>query len=135
MRTFLLQRAVSSVAGALALSMLIFGLIRLVPGDAVTMWLGQEGTMRPEVQQTLRRMFGLADPVYLQYVHWLGDLVQGDLGFSFRSRQAVLPLIAQALPVTIQLAVMAMLLSSVVAVPLGILSAVKRNTPLDVVAR
>jgi ABC-type dipeptide/oligopeptide/nickel transport system permease component len=50
MRTFLLQRAVSSVAGALALSILIFGLIRLVPGDAVTMWMGQEGSMRPEVQ-------------------------------------------------------------------------------------
>jgi peptide/nickel transport system permease protein len=135
MRTFLLQRAVSSIAGALALSILIFGLIRLVPGDAVTMWMGQEGSMRPEVQQTLRRMFGLADPAYVQYVHWLGDLVQGDLGFSFRSRQPVLPLIAQAMPITIQLAVMATLLSSVVAVPLGILSAVKRNTSLDVIAR
>jgi peptide/nickel transport system permease protein len=134
-RTFLLQRAISSLAGALALSLLIFGLIRLVPGDAVTMWMGQEGGMRPEVQQTLRRMFGLADPIYVQYVRWLGDLLQGDLGFSFRSRQAVMPLIAQAVPITIQLAMSAMLVSSVVAVPLGILSAVKRNTPLDVVAR
>src|SRR5438874_6977658 len=98
MRTFLIQRAVSSLAGALALSILIFGLIRLVPGDAVTMWMGQEGSMRPEVQQTLRRMFGLADPAYVQYFRWLGDLVQGDLGFSFRSRQPVMPLIAQAVP-------------------------------------
>ena len=135
MRTFLLQRAVSSLAGALALSILIFGLIRLVPGDAVTMWMGQEGSMRPEVQQTLRRMFGLADPAYVQYFRWLGDLVQGDLGFSFRSRQPVMPLIAQAVPITSQLAVMATLLSSVMAVPLGILSAVKRNTSLDVIAR
>jgi peptide/nickel transport system permease protein len=135
MRTFLLQRAVSSVAGALALSILIFGLIRLVPGDAVTMWMGQEGSMRPEVQQTLRRMFGLADPAYVQYFRWLGDLVQGDLGFSFRSRQPVTPLIGQAVPITIQLAVMATFLSSVVAVSLGILSAVKRNPSLDVIAR
>src|SRR6266568_1339638 len=135
MRTFLIQRAVSSVAGALALSILIFGLIRLVPGDAITMWMGQEGSMRPEVQQTLRRMFGLADPAYVQYFRWLGDLLQGDLGFSFRSRQPVTALIAQAVPITIQLAVMATLLSSVVAVPLGILSAVKRNTSLDVIGR
>ena len=129
MRTFLIQRAVSSVAGALALSILIFGLIRLVPGDAVTMWMGQEGSMRPEVQQTLRRMFGLADPAYVQYFRWLGDLVQGDLGFSFRSRQPVMPLIAQAVPITIQLAVMATLLSSVVAVPLGVLSVAASPDP------
>jgi peptide/nickel transport system permease protein len=134
-RAFLIQRALSSVAGALALSLLVFGLIRLVPGDAVTMWLGQEGSMRPEVQQTLRRMFGLADPVHVQYLRWLGDLLQGDLGFSFRSRQPVAPVIGQALPITIQLAVMAVILSSIVAIPLGVLSAIRRNTPLDVLAR
>jgi peptide/nickel transport system permease protein len=134
-RAFLIQRAISSLAGALALSLLVFGLIRLVPGDAVTMWLGQEGSMRPEVQLTLRRMFGLADPIHVQYLRWLGDLLHGDLGFSFRSRQAVAPLIGQALPITIQLAAMAIILSSIVAIPLGVLSAIKRNTPLDVLAR
>jgi peptide/nickel transport system permease protein len=131
----MLRRVLSSVAGALALSVLVFALIRLVPGDAVTMWMGQEGTMRPEVQQTLRKMFGLADPPHVQYLRWLGDLVQGDLGYSFRSRLPVLPLLTQALPVTLQLAAMAVLISAVVALPLGILSAVKRNSPLDLAAR
>lgn len=135
MRGFLVQRAVSTAASALALSLLVFLLVRLVPGDAVTMWMGQEGSMRPEVQQTLRRMFGLTDPLHVQYLRWLGDLLQGDLGYSFRSRQPVAPQIIQAAPNTIQLAVMALLLSTAVAVPLGIVSAVKRNTPLDVVAR
>jgi peptide/nickel transport system permease protein len=114
---------------------LVFALIRLVPGDAVTMWMGQEGTMRPEVQQTLRKMFGLSDPPHVQYLRWLGDLVRGDLGYSFRSRLPVLPLLTQALPVTLQLAAMAVLISALVALPLGILSAVKRNSPLDLAAR
>jgi peptide/nickel transport system permease protein len=134
-RAFLLRRLLSSLAGALALSVLVFALIRLVPGDAVTMWMGQEGTMRPEVQQTLRKMFGLSDPPHVQYLRWLGDLVRGDLGYSFRSRLPVLPLLTQALPVTLQLAAMAVLISALVALPLGILSAVKRNSPLDLAAR
>jgi peptide/nickel transport system permease protein len=135
MRTFLLRRAISTVAGILALSIVVFMLIRLVPGDAVTMWLGQEGSMSPEVQQTLRKMFGLTDPPLVQYGQWLRDLLQGNLGYSFRSRQAVVPQITQALPVTIELALLSMLLSLLIALPLGILSATRRNTPLDFVAR
>lgn len=135
MRTFLLRRSVSTLAGILALSIVVFTLIRLVPGDAVTMWLGQEGSMSPEVQQTLRKMFGLSDPPLVQYGQWLADLLQGNLGYSFRSRQAVVPQITQALPVTIELAVLSMLVSLLVALPLGILSATRRNTPLDFVAR
>lgn len=135
MRTFLLRRSLSTLAGILALSIVVFTLIRLVPGDAVTMWLGQEGSMSPEVQQTLRKMFGLTDPPLVQYGQWLADLLQGNLGYSFRSRQAVVPQITQALPVTIELAVLSMLVSLLVALPLGILSATRRNTPLDFVAR
>ena len=135
MRAFLLRRLVSTVAGALALSVLIFLLIRLVPGDAVTMWMGQEGTMTPDVQRTLRKMFGLADPLPVQYLRWLGDLVRGDLGYSFRSRLPVASLMWRSLPVTVELTTMAMVLSAAVAVPLGILSAVRRNTPTDLGAR
>ena len=134
MRTFLVRRLLSTLAGALALSVLVFVLMRLVPGDAVTMWIGQEGSIRPEVQLTLRKMFGLADPMYVQYLNWLRDLLQGDLGYSFRSRLPVIPLIVQALPITIELAMLAMLISVSVALPLGILSAVQRNAPIDFVA-
>jgi len=135
MRTYLPRRLLSSVASALALSMLIFLLIRLVPGDAVTMWIGQEGSMTPDVQRTLRKMFGLTDPLPVQYLHWLGDLLRGDLGYSFRSRLRVASLMGRSLPVTAELAVLAMLLSAAVAIPLGILSAVRRNTPTDLIAR
>lgn len=135
MRNFLVRRLLSTVAGALALSVVVFALIRLVPGDAVTMWIGQEGSMQPEVQQTLRKMFGLSDPAYIQYLTWLRDLLQGDLGFSFRSRLPVVPLILQALPITLELAILAMLISVSVALPLGIISAVQRNAPVDFAAR
>lgn len=135
MRTFLLRRLVSMVAGAVALSILVFALIRLVPGDAVTMWIGQEGTMTLEVQQTLRKMFGLTDPAPVQYLNWLRDLAQGNFGYSFRSRLPVAPQIGQTLPVTIELALLAMFISTMIAIPLGILSAIRRNTPLDLIAR
>lgn len=135
MRSFLGRRLVSSMAGALALSVLVFLLIRLVPGDAVTMWIGQEGSMTPDVQRTLRQMFGLTDPLPIQYLHWLGDLLRGDLGYSFRSRLRVTSLMGRSLPITAELATIAMLLAAAIAIPLGILSAVRRNTPTDLAAR
>ncbi len=135
MKAFLLRRLISTLAAALALSILIFLLIRLVPGDAVTTWIGQEGAMTPEVRTTLRKMFGLTDPIPLQYLHWLRDVLQGDLGYSFRSRLPVTRLMGQALPITGELALIAMLVSVAVAVPLGTVSAVRRNTPTDVLAR
>lgn len=135
MKAFLARRLLFTLAAALALSVLIFLLIRLVPGDAVTMWVGQEGTMTPEVRATLRKMFGLTDPLPVQYVHWLGDFLRGDLGYSFRSRLPVTLLMARALPITMELAALAMLLSAAVALPLGIVSAVRRDRPADVVAR
>ncbi len=135
MNTFLVRRLLFTLAAALALSALIFLLIRLVPGDAVTMWVGQEGTMTPEVRTTLRKMFGLTDPLPVQYVHWLGDLLRGDLGYSFRSRLPVTLLMARALPITVELAALAMLLSAAVALPLGIVSAFRRDRPADVMAR
>lgn len=135
MRTFLLHRIAFTILGILSLTILVFVLVRLVPGDAVTMWVGQEGTMRPEVQETLRKMFGLSEPVYVQYLNWIGDVLQGNLGYSFRSRLPVLPSLLQSLPITIELALLAMMLSAVVALPLGIISAVRRNAPADMGAR
>jgi peptide/nickel transport system permease protein len=135
MRATLLHQLVSALAAALALTVLVFAMIRLIPGDAITLWIGQEGSMPPQVQETLRRMFGLSDPMYQQYLRWLGDLLRGDLGYSFRSRLPVAPLLLQAVPYTVELALGATLVSTLVAVPLGVLSAVRRNSWLDVVAR
>ncbi len=135
MRALLLRQVLSALAATLALTVLVFVLIRLVPGDAVTLWVGQEGSLPPQVQQTLRQMFGLSDPLYVQYLNWLGSLLHGDLGYSFRSRLPVAPALLQAAPYTLELAVGATLVATVVAVPLGIVSATRRNSGLDVLAR
>src|SRR5207302_6153303 len=103
MRASLVQQILSALAAALALTVLVFALIRLIPGDAITLWIGQEGSMPPQVQETLRRMFGLTEPMYQQYLHWLGDVLRGDLGYSFRSRLPVAPLLLQAVPYTVEL--------------------------------
>jgi peptide/nickel transport system permease protein len=129
------RQVLSALAAAVALSLLVFVLIRLVPGDAITLWVGQEGSMPPAVQETLRRMFGLSDPMYQQYLGWLGNVLRGDLGYSFRSRLPVLPALVQALPYTLELAVGATILSTLIAVPLGVVSAIKRNSATDVLAR
>jgi peptide/nickel transport system permease protein len=135
MKTYLLRRLLSIIAGIFALSVLIFLLIRLVPGDAVTLWIGQEGSMTPEVRRTLRTMFGLTDPLPVQYIRWIGDVLRGDLGYSFRSRLPVTALLVRALPVTLELGAIAVAISAVVALPLGVFSAAKRNTVGDVLAR
>ena len=135
MRASLLRQIASALAAALALTILVFVLIRLIPGDAITLWIGQEGSMPPAVQDTLRRMFGLTDPIYQQYLSWLSNVLRGDLGYSFRSRLPVAPALIQALPYTLELAFGATILSTLLAVPLGIVSAIRRNSATDVLAR
>ncbi|HLN12856.1 MAG TPA: ABC transporter permease [bacterium] len=135
MKTYLPRRLLAALLAAVAVSALIFVLVRLAPGDAVTMWVGQEGTMTPEVRDTLRTMFGLSEPIPAQYARWLGNAVRGNLGYSFRSRLPVASLLGSALPITVELTALAMLLAVAIALPLGIISAVKRDTPADVLAR
>ena len=113
---------------------LVFVVMRLVPGDIVDQMLAQ-GDSSEEVQRSLRTFFGVDRPIYVQYFDYLGQLLRGDLGVSWRARFPALDLILFALPVTLQLAFMAALVSTVMGMTLGILSAVKENTLLDHVIR
>src|SRR6476660_921863 len=91
--------------------------------------------MAPEVRATLRKLLGLDAPLHVQYLTWIWDLLRGDLGRSLRGGQPVLDLILLRLPVTAELAVLSLALSLVLAIPLGVLSAVRRNSWLDFGAR
>jgi peptide/nickel transport system permease protein len=113
---------------------LVFVVMRLVPGDIVDQMLAQ-GDASEEVQRSLRTFFGVDRPIYVQYFDYLGQLLRGDLGVSWRARFPALDLILFALPVTLQLAFMAALVSMVMGITLGIISAVKENTLLDHVIR
>jgi peptide/nickel transport system permease protein len=115
------------------ISIIVFVLIRLLPGDPIEAVLGPEaGTLDPEQRQVLERQLGLDQPIPVQYVQWLKRMVQGDWGRSLVSRRPVADEIRQRLTRTLQVALCAWLVGLMVAVPIGVISALRRNTWLDV---
>ena len=107
----------------------VFMLIHLVPGDPVDVMLGEN--QDPVARQALRHDLGLDQPLYVQYASWLMRVAQGDLGRSVRTHQTVLENVSQRIRPTLELAIYAMVISTLVAVPLGILTATHRNSALD----
>jgi peptide/nickel transport system permease protein len=132
MLSFILRRVVIAIPTIILISMFVFTLQKLLPGDPVLAMAGEERD--PEVLEFLREKYRLNDPIPVQYVTWVGNALTGDLGISLRTNQPVLELIGQKLPVTIQLAVMAISFALLIGIPAGILSAVKKGTVTDYVA-
>ena len=130
---WLLRRLGQVVPTLLILSLLVFGLQQLMPGDPALIMAGEERG-DPEVLAQIRAELMLDRPVWEQYLAWLFRLLHGDLGFSWRIRQPVTELILQKLPVTLQLGAMAFVIAVAIGVPLGVLSAVKRDRPADWIA-
>ena len=110
------------------MSMLVFGVIRLVPGDAADL---MNVRMTLEQRAETRRLFGLEEPIPVQYAIWLGEVVQGNLGVSLRSGRAVVDEIAAVLPGTLELGLLGALLGIGIGLPVGILSAVHQDRPAD----
>jgi len=125
---FVARRFLLTIPAMLAMSVLVFFIIRLVPGDPALVILGLRAT--PESVAALRRDFRLDDPIWVQYAHWLGQIVRGDLGIDYRTHEPIRDQLLTRLPVTLEMAILAMLMSMVMAIPLGILAAVRRG-PAD----
>ncbi|MGR3571428.1 ABC transporter permease [Brevirhabdus sp.] len=132
MLSFIARRLVIAIPTIILISVFVFTLQKLLPGDPVLAMAGEERD--PQVLEFLREKYRLNDPIPIQYLTWVGNALIGDLGISLRTNQPVLELIGEKLPVTIQLAVMAMLFALVIGIPAGILSAVKKGTVTDYVA-
>jgi peptide/nickel transport system permease protein len=132
MIAYIVKRLLVAIPTILIISVFVFSLQKLLPGDPVLVMAGEERD--PQTIATLRERYHLNDPVPVQYVRWLGSAAQGDLGISLRTSQPVLRLIAQKLPATIQLAVMAIVIAILIGVPMGILAATRKNTMLDYVS-
>ncbi len=115
--------------------MLIFLMLRLLPGDVVDILLGGDQQADSASKAALRKSLGLTDPLPVQYVRWVSHLLRGDLGTSLRSGQSVSALLLRAIPVTLELAALAVVIGTLLAVPLGVISAVKRDTVFDFAAR
>jgi len=114
-------------------TLLVFSIIRLLPGDIVTLMLSEQGYAADKAQ--LERMLGLDQPFYRQYLTYIGRVFQGDLGVSFWTKEPVLEEIMRRLPVSLELAVLAMLVGLVLALPAGIFSAIRQDTWLDYLFR
>jgi peptide/nickel transport system permease protein len=132
MGKFLLQRLATIIPTLFFVSVLIFGLQQLLPGDPAIALAGEERD--PETIRYLREKFHLDDPLPVRYWYWLSGVLQGDLGDSVRIQKPVMELILEKLPVTIQLATMAMLIALAIGITAGVISAVKKDTWLDYAA-
>jgi peptide/nickel transport system permease protein len=132
MPVYIGKRLLVAIPTLLIISIFVFSLQKLLPGDPILAMAGEERD--PATIEFLREKYRLNDPVPMQYLNWLGGVVTGDFGISLRTNQPVLELIGQKLPVTIQLAVMAMFFAMVIGIPIGILAAVKKNTWIDYTA-
>jgi peptide/nickel transport system permease protein len=132
MLTFLGRRILTAIPTIILISIFVFSLQHLLPGDPILVMAGEERD--PEVIAALREKYRFNDPVAMQYLAWAGNALQGDLGISLRTQQPVLELIGEKLPVTIQLAVMALIIAILIGIPAGVLSAYKKGTWIDWVA-
>jgi peptide/nickel transport system permease protein len=132
MLTLLGKRLLQLIPTLFFVSVLIFSLQHLLPGDPALVMAGEEHD--PAVIEQIRRQYHLDQPLPVQYLYWVKGVLAGDLGESMRLKEPVLSLIGQKLPVTIQLASMAMIIALVIGVGAGIVSAVKKDTVWDYLA-
>jgi len=129
MFAYLVRRIGSIVPTLIFVSMLIFGLQQLLPGDPAIVLAGEDRD--PNVVAYLREKMHLDEPLPVRYLYWIKGVLHGDLGESLRMQKPVLELILEKLPVTMELAAFAIVIALVIGVPAGIISAVKRNTAWD----
>jgi peptide/nickel transport system permease protein len=127
---YIIRRLLALIPVWLGVSVLVFALIRLIPGDPVTVMLGERA--RLEDIERVREQMGLNRPIVVQYFEWLGRVLRGDLGESIFNRTPVMMELRQRLPATIEIVAVAMLIGVLMGVTIGIISAIKKDTFLDV---
>lgn len=135
MQRYILRRLLLMIPTLIGVSFVVFLIVRAVPGDVVDLIAGDFGAADPATKEALRKEFGLEGNIVAQYIRWLGDIVQFDLGKSLISGRTVTSELQSRLPVTVQLGLMAIFFSLLIAVPIGIISAVRQDTWADYIGR
>jgi peptide/nickel transport system permease protein len=135
MTRYVLVRLYSMVLTVLGLTVLVFLMLRLIPGTVVEQMIGADAIVSPAMVAELKRFFGLDQPWWVQYGRWLGELAHGDLGTSWRTGKPVIALILERLPVSIELTTLAVGFALVLGIPAGILAATRRDQAVDNLAR
>lgn len=129
MLSLFIRRLLLAIPTILLITVFVFTLQQMLPGDPVLALAGEDRD--PAALAAIRERLGLNDPLPVQYLRWLGNALTGDLGQSLRTGEPVLQIIAQKLPVTLQLGIMAILIAIAIGIPTGILSATRRGTAID----
>jgi peptide/nickel transport system permease protein len=135
MTRYIIRRLLLLPPTALLVLTLVFVVMHLVPGDAIIARIEMGTALRPEQLEAMREELGINDPLVVQYGRWLWDILQGDLGVSLATGRPVTEELLRAIPISIELAVLSQILALIVAVPVGVLSAVKQDSIWDYVAR
>lgn len=135
MGTYLIRRFFLMLLTLFGISVLVFVMLRLVPGNIADILFDAAGMIDTAEKADLEKQLGLDRPIAVQYVSWISGLARGDLGYSYVSEKPAIDEIAPRIPITAKLAGLALLFSIVFGVPLGVISAVKQNTGLDYVLR
>jgi peptide/nickel transport system permease protein len=133
MRAFIVRRLLIALPVTLLITLIMFVIINLAPGDPIDMFVGQQG-LKPDEIERLRADLGLNEPVYVRYVKWLGQLFQGNLGYSYLDNQPVIHRLAERLGPTLSLMIFVILLSHAIALPIGVLSAIRQYSWIDYLA-
>jgi len=132
---YLVRRLALMLVTLLGISIVIFFLLRIVPGNIVDILFAAAGYVDPADKADLERQLGVDQPLIMQYLHWIGGLIHGDLGYSYVSEKPALDEILPRIPITARLAGLALLFSASVGIPLGVLSAVNQGSRLDYALR
>ena len=135
MGAYIVRRLLLMLVTLVGMSMLIFVMLRLVPGNITDIIFDSAGFVNPTQKKKIERQLGLDQPIAVQYVNWIGGLMRGDLGYAYVSEKPAIDEILPRIPVTAKLALLALIFSTLFGVPLGVLSAVRQNTALDYVLR
>jgi peptide/nickel transport system permease protein len=130
-----MRRLLLLIPTLLGSTLVVFLLIRLVPGTVVDQLIGANAAINPEGEARLREYFGLDRPLHVQYLDWLLRAVRGNLGNSFRTGQPVLDLVISHLLVSLELALLAVLFATLIGIPLGVAAAFRQNTLFDGISR
>src|SRR5215471_16451184 len=133
MALYVLRRLLLLIPTLFLVTLLVFSIIRLLPGNIVVLMMSEQGYASDRVK--LEHMLGLDQPFYRQYLTYMTDVFQGDLGVSFWTKEPVLEEILRRLPVSLELAVLAMFFGLLIALPAGIVSAIRQDTWLDYLVR
>src|SRR5437867_5494516 len=135
MYKYVIRRMLLVIPVLLLSSLVVFGLMRVMPGDALTALMGESGNVGEKELAKLRKDLGLDRPYHEQYAIWLWQIVRLDPGYSIFTNEPIPVALKKAIPVTLELAALAMIIGLVVAVPIGVISATRQDTTSDYVGR